>query len=107
MIRYIETISVERSEAIPLAAYHLRRVRETLGEEPDFLRSEEQLLRLFRAHRPAEEAEQYKLRLVYSAAGIEEVSVTRPPCVSSATVSWSGREAAMRSRSSRSRYFRS
>lgn len=75
MIRYIETISVERSEAIPLAAYHLRRVRETLGEEPDFLRSEGQLVRLFRANRPAEEAEQYKLRLVYSAAGIEEVSV--------------------------------
>ncbi len=76
MTYYIETIGVEEGERMPLAAYHLRRVRETLHEVPPFLSSEEQLRALLRAARPDGAAAPLKMRIVYSSIGIDEVTVT-------------------------------
>lgn len=69
---FIETISVEGGR-IPLAPYHLRRVRETLGGAPSFLSSPADLDRIARALRPG--PGQYKLRLLYSREGIEDASL--------------------------------
>lgn len=76
MTYYIETIGVEEGDRMPLAMYHLRRVRETLHEVPPFLSSEEQLRALLRAARPDGAAAPLKMRIVYSSAGINEVTVT-------------------------------
>ena len=76
MIYYIETIGVEEGDRMPLAMYHLRRVRETLHEVPPFLSSEEQLRALLRAARRDGAAAPLKMRIVYSSAGINEVTVT-------------------------------
>jgi 4-amino-4-deoxychorismate lyase len=86
--RFIETIGVAPDGTMPLAPYHLSRLSETLTEEmlrppgvtvrevPVGLRSEVELLTLFRENRPAEMAEQYKLRIVYSREGIDDITVT-------------------------------
>lgn len=86
--RFIETIGIWADGTIPLASYHLSRVSGTLAEEmllhpsasvrglPAGLRSEGELQKLFRQNRPAETAEQYKLRIVYSSDGIDDITVT-------------------------------
>ena len=76
MTYYIETIGVEEGDRMPLAMYHLRRVSETLREVPPFLSTEEQLRALLRAARPEGAAAPLKMRIVYSSAGIDEVTVT-------------------------------
>lgn len=65
--KYIETISVEPGGQIPLAEYHLRRMRETLGGEIPFDLSLDELA--------TDLPVQQKLRLVYNDSGIEEVTI--------------------------------
>lgn len=66
-MKYIETISVEPGGQIPLAEYHLRRMREALGGEIPFELSLDRLV--------TDSPVQQKLRFVYDETGIYDVTI--------------------------------
>lgn len=66
-MKYIETISVEPGRRIPLAEYHLRRMREALGGEIPFELSLDRLA--------TESPVQQKLRFIYDETGIYDVTI--------------------------------